>query len=142
MAKDFGIEIEYSQVDLYQRNLLKAQNHFAEFERTFLNTLANMIIQKAIPRTPVATGRLRRSWKVTKVVTIGGTTSITVYNDARTDGAGESYASFVELGHFTRSRLRWIEGRWMLTLSTDEVKAEMQRVWDMLFSKWVKGMGL
>lgn len=140
MAKNFNlkVEFEYSQIDVYHKNMLWLHDNMINFQKRFLETLANMIIQKVMPRTPVDTGRLRRSYKVRKVVSKGGLSQITVYNDAKSDGAGESYASFIELGHFTRSRLRWIEGTWMLTVSTDEVKAEMQRVWDKMFNAWIK----
>lgn len=136
------MEIDTTQINAYQKRMLIAFGDIKGFEQRFLNTLANMIMQKAIPRTPVDTGRLRRSWKVTNVRERGTRLEITVYNDAKSDGAGESYASFIEFGHFTRARVSWVEGRWMLTISTDEVRAEMQRVWDILFIKWAKGVGI
>ena len=101
-----------------------------------------MVMQRAIPNTPVDTGLLRRSYKVTKVSEKGDTLEITIYNDARQDGMDESYASYVEYGHFTRGRVSWVEGHWMLTIATDEVKAEMIRVWNQLFDEFVKESGL
>ena len=142
MAKLYTVEVNFREISDYEKSWLNACGCYDKFVRDFLNTLANMIIEKAIPRTPVKTGRLRRSYKVTRVRTKGSITEVTVYNDARSDGAGESYASYIELGHFTRSRIRWIEGRWMLTISTDEVEAEMQRVWNILFKRWAKRMGI
>ena len=62
--------------------------------------------------------------------------------DARDNGADESYASYVEYGHFTRGRVSWVEGRRMLTMATDEVVADMNRVWNILFNNFVKEMGL
>lgn len=134
--------IDVKGIKEYQKNLLAAHNKLVNFEKRFLETLANMVMQKVIPRTPVDTGRLRRSWKVSKVEEKGGTLQITIYNDARDNGAAESYASYVEFGHFTRGRVSWVEGRWMLTISTDEVKAEMTRVWNRLFNEFVKEAGL
>ena len=101
-----------------------------------------MVMEKVIPRTPVDTGRLRRSWKISKVTEKGGTLEITIFNDARDNGMDESYASYVEYGHFTRGRVSWVEGVWMLTVSTDEVKNEMSRVWNRLFNEFVKEAGL
>lgn len=134
--------IDVKGIKEYQKNVLAAHNKLVNFEKRFLETLANMVMQKVIPRTPVDTGRLRRSWKVSKVEEKGGTLQITIYNDARDNGAAESYASYVEFGHFTRGRVSWVEGRWMLTISTDEVKAEMTRVWNRLFNEFVKEAGL
>lgn len=138
----FGYSIDTRAISEYQMRVLRASNRLKDFERKFLNTLANMVMQRVMPRTPVDTGRLRRSWKVSKVSEKGNVLQITIYNDARDNGADESYASYVEFGHFTRGRVSWVEGVWMLTISTDEVKAEMNRVWNKLFNQFVKEMGL
>lgn len=138
----FGYSINTKAISEYQMKVLRASNRLKDFERKFLNTLANMVMQRVMPRTPVDTGRLRRSWKVSKVSEKGDVLQITIYNDARDNGADESYASYVEFGHFTRGRVSWVEGVWMLTISTDEVKAEMTRVWNKLFNQFVKEMGL
>lgn len=138
----FGYSIDTRAISEYQMRVLRASNKLKDFERKFLNTLANMVMQRVMPRTPVDTGRLRRSWKVSKVSEKGNVLQITIYNDARDNGADESYASYVEFGHFTRGRVSWVEGVWMLTISTDEVKAEMTRVWNKLFNQFVKEMGL
>lgn len=138
----FGYSIDTKSLSEYQVRVLRAAKKLEDFERKFLNTLANMVMQKVIPRTPVDTGTLRRSWKVSKITKKGNTLQITIYNDARQNDMQESYASYVEYGHFTRNRVSWVEGRWMLTTSTDEVKAEMTRVWNMLFDEFVKEAGL
>ena len=130
----FGYSIDTKALSEYQVRVLRAAKKLEDFERKFLNTLANMTMQKVMPRTPVDTGTLRRSWKVSKVVKKGNTLEIVIYNDAKQNGMDESYAS--------RNRASWVEGRWMLTTSTDEVKAEMIRVWNMLFDEFVKEAGL
>lgn len=137
-----GFTIDTSAISEYQKRLLKASNQFIDFEKRFLQTLANMALEKVLPRTPVDTGNLRRSWKVSKVSQKGDTVEITLYNDARSDGMDESYASYIEYGHFTRNRTSWIEGRFMLTVSTDELVQEMTSVWNRMFNEWVKEMGL
>lgn len=138
----FGYAIDTKALNEYQLKVLKAKHKLKDFEIKFLNTLANMVMQKAIPNTPVDTGTLRRSYKVTKVIKRGNTLEITIYNDARQNGMDESYASYVEFGHFTRGRVKWIEGHWMLTIATDEVQAEMNRVWNMLFEEFIKEAGI
>lgn len=137
-----GFTINTDEIKAYQIDLLRAKNEMNNFERDFLNTLANEIIKKAMARTPVDTGRLRRSYKVKSVTEVGGELQISVFNDARDNGVGESYASYIEYGHFTRNRTRWIEGVGMLTMATDEVRAEMQRVWDIKFQEWARRMNI
>jgi hypothetical protein len=138
----YGYSIDTKAISQYQRNVLEASKKLKDFERRFLETLAGMVMEKVIPRTPVDTGRLRRSWKISKVTEKGDTLEITIFNDARDNGMDESYASYVEYGHFTRGRVSWVEGVWMLTVSTDEVKNEMSRVWNRLFNEFVKEAGL
>lgn len=138
----YGYSIDTKAISQYQRNVLEASKKLKDFERRFLETLAGMVMERVIPRTPVDTGRLRRSWKISKVTEKGDTLEITIFNDARDNGMDESYASYVEYGHFTRGRVSWVEGVWMLTVSTDEVKNEMSRVWNRLFNEFVKEAGL
>lgn len=138
----FGYSIDTRALEEYQLKVLKAQHKLKDFERKFLNTLANMVMQRAIPNTPVDTGTLRRSYKVTNVKEKGNILEITIYNDAKQNDMDESYASYVEYGHFTRGRVSWVEGHWMLTIATDEVKAEMKRVWNQLFDEFVKEAGI
>ena len=135
-------KIDTKEMEEYQLRVLKAANRLKDFEYRFLNTIANMVIQRAMPNTPVDTGTLRRSYKVSKVTEKGNTLEITVYNDARQNDMDESYASYVEYGHFTRNRVSWVEGKWMLTIASDEVRAEMQRVWNQLYSEFIREVGL
>lgn len=137
---NFTIDIE--ELKDYDEKLIAAIPLLQNFEEKFLTTLANKAMRKAQKRTPVDTGRLRRSYKVTKVQERGGSLQITLYNDAKDNGMAESYASYVEYGHFTVGRVKWVEGHWMLTMATDEVKAEMTRVWNTLVRKWAKEAGI
>ena len=138
----FGYSIDTRAISEYQLRVLTASRRLVDFEKKFLNTLANMVMQKAIKRTPVDTGLLRASWEVTQVKQRGNTLEITIYNDAKQGGADESYASYVEYGHFTRNRVSWVDGHYMLTTSMDEVRAEMTRVWNILFNEFVMEVGL
>lgn len=135
-------ELDKKAIKDYQLKVLNAANQLRNFEERYLNTLATMVMTRVLKTTPVRTGRLRRSWKVTRVEVKGNDIQLTIYNDARDDGADESYASYVEYGHFTRGRVSWVEGRRMLTMATDEVVADMNRVWNILFNNFVKEMGL
>ena len=106
----FGYVIDTKEISDYQMKVLTAAHKLKDFERKFLTTLANMVMQRAIPNTPVDTGRLRRSYKVTRVETRGNELTITIYNDAKDDGAAESYASYVEFGHRTANHSGCVEG--------------------------------
>lgn len=132
------LEFDMHELNLYAEKLYELGMSIDDVIEEFLNTLANQIIRKAQKITPVKTGTLRRSYKVTQVRKVGGYTEITVYNDARQGGPEESYASYVEFGHFTVNRLRWVEGYFMLTLSTQEVERELQRTWDTMVRRAIQ----
>ena len=136
------INVDTRKLKEYQIKLLNSKNELRNFEERFLNTLVMMVMARAIKNTPVRTGRLRRSYKVSKVVRKGDEIEISIYNDARDNGADESYASYVEYGHFTRGRVSYVNGVRMLTMATDEVTKEMYRVWNRMFDQWKKEMGL
>ena len=144
MAKtgEISFHIDIEQFENYKANLIKSASLFKNFEERYLNALAARIMERAIPRTPVDTGRLARSYKVTKCWTEGDDLYIQVYNDATSNGNLDSYASYVEYGHLTRNRVSWVEGYWMLTVSTQEVEQDMQRVFNNMFADWCKETGI
>ena len=49
----------------YDEKLIVAIPLLHDFEKRFLTTLANKAMRKAMKITPVDTGRLRRSYKIT-----------------------------------------------------------------------------
>ncbi|MEF9952202.1 MAG: HK97 gp10 family phage protein [Clostridium sp.] len=79
--------------------------------------------RKIKKRTPVNKdpkvigGHLRRNWKVGSVTKKGASYSVEIYNNVE-------YASYVEYGHRTRDHKKWIEGRFMATISLEEVERE------------------
>lgn len=60
-------------------------------------------------------GTLRRNWDAGDIIKIGGNYRIRISNIIK-------YASYVEFGHRTRNHKSWIEGRFMLTISEQEIK--------------------
>lgn len=91
---------------------------FAEQIDNVLQEIANFIAQallaNAVEKTPVITGVLRGSWRV-EVVKEGEDFVVIITNI-------QQYASYVEYGHRTPGG-GWAEGKHMLKLSVDEVKA-------------------
>lgn len=104
--------------------------------------LAARLLAKVIKRTPVGDypsgsgkvgGTLRRGWTGEKsqaanafagnlkVHHYGGAYVIEVVNPVE-------YASYVEFGHRTRGGKGWVEGRFMLTISEEEIQRDAPRV--------------
>lgn len=92
--------------------------------------LAARMFRKVKKRTPVGAypkksgkkgGTLRRNWAVGNVVKSGDAYSIDVFNPVH-------YAPYVEFGHRTRNRRGWVDGRFMLTISEQELQKDAPRI--------------
>lgn len=120
--------------------------------------LAARLLAKAIKRTPVGQypkstgkkgGTLRRGWttqangsgseggktrgasqyvETLKVNHYGDTYVIEIVNPI-------NYASYVEFGHRTRNHQGWVQGRFMLTISEQEIEADAPKILERKLSK-------
>lgn len=91
-----------------------------------LSEAVALALRKVKERTPVRSGTLRREWKVTDIAKEGDNWVVTLYNDTK-------YAPYVEYGHRTRLNRKtgerhWVEGQFMMKISCDEVKANMNHI--------------
>lgn len=77
--------------------------------------LALRLIALTKEKTPVDTGHLRRSWAMGTVEKVANEYVVTVSNNVE-------YASMVEYGHRNRNHTGWVPGRYMLTISENELK--------------------
>lgn len=77
-------------------------------------------------------GTLRRRWTATPVVRANNITSSEIINPTE-------YASYVENGHRTASGRGWVQGKFMLKISSEEVQAAAPRVIKAEMDKWLGG---
>jgi hypothetical protein len=104
--------------------------------------LAARFLAKVIKRTPVGQypkssgkkgGTLRRGW------TNGSTQAGAAYaNELKVHHFGNAYvieiinpieyASYVEFGHRTRNHKGWVEGKFMMTISAEEVQRDAPKI--------------
>lgn len=66
-------------------------------------------------------GTLRERWDVGSITKSGETYSVEVFNPME-------YASYVEFGHRTRNHKGWVPGQYMLTISEEEMKNDLERI--------------
>ena len=92
----------------------------------FLEKQANWLIGQAKERTPVDTGNLRRNWRITKVNKL----------------PNGDYSSYVELGHTTKNREKWVEGYYMATISMSKLQQYMPRRFDREFKIFLAKKGV
>ena len=119
-----------------------------EKEQLMIDTikeLAARLLRKVIKRTPSDTGNLRRNWTVSDVRKNGGNYEIEVSNSTE-------YASYVEFGHRQtpgrfvpaigkRLKKSWVKGKFMLTISEDELKRQAPAVIEKKITEWLKKLG-
>lgn len=97
--------------------------------KEFLLEMAFRAERKIKKRTPVGVypegsgktgGNLRRNWQVGSVARQGNAYVVEIFNNTE-------YASYVEYGHRTRNHEGWVEGRFMATISIQEIEREMPK---------------
>lgn len=88
--------------------------------REFLLEMAFRAERKIKKRTPVDSGHLRRNWQVGNVERRGNTYVVEIFNNTE-------YASFVEYGHRTSNHKGWVEGRFMATISMQEIERQLPK---------------
>lgn len=100
-------------------NIRQAKRDNRKFIEDCIKELANRLLAKVIPRTPSDTGVLRQGWQLGPVVwDADGSCSIELLNAV-------DYAPYVEYGHRTANHMGWVEGRFMLTISVEELEHEL-----------------
>ncbi|WP_282804576.1 HK97 gp10 family phage protein [Clostridium tetani] len=97
--------------------------------REFLLAMAFRAERKIKKRTPVGVypegsgktgGNLRRNWQVRSIEKHGDSYVVEIFNNTE-------YASYVEYGHRTRDHKGWVEGRFMATISMQEIERQLPR---------------
>ena len=101
-------------LDNFIRTLNNASNSFDEEASKRLNNISQKLIKKVKLKTPVDSGLLRRSWRSKKE----GDLARIVYNNVH-------YAPHIEYGHRTRGGKSFVDGKYMLTKSVQEIESEL-----------------
>ena len=147
-------KVNFRDLDKFRQNVEK---HFSDdqvnlFIESCAKELAARLLAKVIKRTPTGQypkssgkkgGTLKRGW------TNGQRQAASAYaNSLKVNHFGDAYvieiinpveyASYVEFGHRTRGGKGWVEGKFMLTISEQEIQADAPRV---LQNKLMKKLG-
>ncbi|MEW9093946.1 MAG: HK97 gp10 family phage protein [Clostridiaceae bacterium] len=94
--------------------------------REFLLEMAFRAERKIKKRTPtnkdpkIRGGHLKRNWQVGDVIKQGNSYVVEIFNNVE-------YASYVEYGHRTRDHKSWVEGRFMATISMQEIERQLPK---------------
>ena len=103
--------MEIQGLNRFIRTLNNAANNFDEEASKRLNNVSQKLVAKVKLKTPVDSGVLRKSWRSKK----DGDLARIVYNNVK-------YGPHVEFGHRTRGGKSFVDGRYMLTKSVQEIE--------------------
>lgn len=128
--------LDYRELKKFYAGYAKAAQNLEAFLIDFLLKEARWVQGATKDRTPVDTGNLRRHWYITNVYRlIDGNLCFELYNDA-------DYADFVELGHTTRKRDKWVEGYYMATISIARLEERLPMDFNREFNRFLRRFGV
>lgn len=133
---------DFKQYEKWAKNLHVATEEFELFLKQFLLEMAQRCIAKTKERTPVDTGALRNSWFITDIKISGKTMYVEICNPME-------YSSYVEKGHSQEPgryvpaigktlKKDWVEGKFMLTISIDEIRQQIPVRFSKAFKEFIK----
>lgn len=115
---------EFSEMYKIKDSLIELNKTSHVIHMRVAKRVAQLAIRKVKKMTPVDTGDLRNNWKY-DIIKKGDTYIIVVYNQLE-------YASFVEKGRrivVAGKTVGWVEGRFMLKLTEDEMARIAPNMW-------------
>ncbi|MBY0122156.1 HK97 gp10 family phage protein [Bacillus sp. S/N-304-OC-R1] len=145
--------VDFRQLQRLQKRMQKLQRvDYEKFCEDAAKELAARFLAKVIRRTPVGIyedgivgGTLRRGWTAKShreaelSATFGGSTGVKKFADSmvvtKKGNVYEievlnpvEYSMYVEYGHRTANHKGWVKGRFMMTISADEVQAQAPQI--------------
>ena len=127
----------------FQANLAKLNDSERQkWSEAAVKELAARLLAKVIKRTPVGQyplssgkkgGTLRRNWTIGAVKKSGDEYTIEVINPTE-------YAPYVEFGHRTANHAGWVDGRFMLTISEQELQKDAPKILTAKLKSFVGGV--
>lgn len=124
---------EFSEVLNIKASLVELNKAAHIVHMKVAKRIAQLAIRKVKKMTPVDDGDLRDGWKF-DVIKKGSSFIIVIYNQVE-------YASFVEKGHrivVAGKTVGWVEGRFMLKLTEDEMERIAPNMWKKEIEKEMK----
>ena len=139
------IKVQFDGLKEFKKIIEEMEKEKEQLMIDTIKELAARLLRKVIKRTPSDTGNLRRNWTVSDVRKNGGNYEIEVSNSTE-------YASYVEFGHRQtpgrfvpaigkRLKKSWVKGKFMLTISENELQKQAPAVIEKKITEWLKKLG-
>lgn len=146
-----AVKINLEEFKKLEKSLTKIQKDVDDFIVSLSKEVAARLLSKVIRRTPVGQykkgsgkvgGTLRRGWTAGKkradfIEGIQVNKRGTIYEVVVKNSV--EYASYVEFGHRTRNHKGWVPGRFMLTISEQELEGDLERIIQNKLQKFMGG---
>ena len=139
------IKVQFDGLKEFKKIIEEMEKEKEQLMIDTIKELAARLLRKVIKRTPSDTGNLRRNWTVSDVRKNGENYEIEVSNSTE-------YASYVEFGHRQtpgrfvpaigkRLKKSWVKGKFMLTISENELQKQAPAVIEKKITEWLKKLG-
>jgi bacteriophage protein of unknown function (DUF646) len=139
------IKVQFDGLKEFKKIIEEMEKEKEQLMIDTIKELAGRLLRKVIKRTPSDTGNLRRNWTVSDVRKNGENYEIEVSNSTE-------YASYVEFGHRQtpgrfvpaigkRLKKSWVKGKFMLTISENELQKQAPAVIEKKITEWLKKLG-
>lgn len=112
-----GGSFDFRQVERLQQQIRQLQQDHDKMCRECAKYLAQRFLRIVTQKTVVDTGTLRRGWTVGEIQKQGDNYTVEIINQTE-------YASYVEYGHRTPSHKGWVPGKFMMTISEQQIQAQ------------------
>lgn len=122
---------EFRELEKYRHNLKAMENAIPGLLVECLQDRAKLLLDKVISRTPTEIGELRKGWKIGKVSITSNGAEIEVFNS-------EASSLNVEFGHRSTENQSWVEGRFIMTISLQELERDLPSVLAKKMNRFVK----
>ena len=155
------MSIEMSELIAFRDKFERTTREFDTFLRKFLIRQALDVLRKTKQNTPTQTGLLKNSWTIgNQVIALKSETlddgSVRYFQTRTSETHGATldsvvrngdeliitisnvveYAGYVEYGHMSRGNKRWVDGKFMCTLSMLDVKRKIPKRFENEFMRW------
>lgn len=135
-----GRQSDFSELEALAKSFEALGGQVDGFTQSVAKELAARLLAKVIKRTPVGQypkesgkqgGTLRRAWTA-EVQHNGASYVVKVINPTE-------YASYVERGHRTRNHKGWVNGKYMMTISEQDLCEQTPAIVERMLMDWLKG---
>lgn len=158
-----GGSFQFGDVKKLQKQLEQMERERNKFCEDCAKHLAARLLAKIIKRTPVGQypkgsgqtgGTLRRGWtaqasgsgseglKTRGAAQYADTAKVNHFGDTYVVEITNSteYGSYVEFGHRTANHKGWVPGRFMMTISEQELQSQAPAIVEKRLADWLKGV--